>query len=55
LGPVKAEELFDEPEIIRFYEIVTDEELEIINKQARPKSNLATVQVNLLTVTVVNL
>ncbi|CAG5091515.1 Oidioi.mRNA.OKI2018_I69.PAR.g13091.t1.cds [Oikopleura dioica] len=44
LGPVKAEELWDEPEIIRFYEIITDEELEIINKQARPKSNLATVQ-----------
>ena len=44
-GPVKAEELWDEPEIIRFYEIITDEELEIINKQARPKSNLATVQV----------
>ncbi|CBY36968.1 unnamed protein product [Oikopleura dioica] len=44
LGPVKAEELWDEPEIIRFYEIITDEELDIINKQARPKSNLATVQ-----------
>lgn len=44
LGPIKTEQLWDEPEIVRFHEIITNEEMEIIKRLALPLANLATVQ-----------
>ena len=42
LGPIKAETLWNTPEVTRFYEIVTEKEVEAINSLGKAKSQLAT-------------
>lgn len=44
IGPIKAEMLWHEPEFIRFYDIISPKEVEIIDRLSKPISHYSTVQ-----------
>jgi len=44
IAPVKEEELFLDPRLVMFYDIVTDEEIKTIKEMATPRFKRATVQ-----------
>ncbi|NXU77019.1 P4HA1 hydroxylase, partial [Oreotrochilus melanogaster] len=43
LGPVKQEDEWDKPRIVRFLEIISDEEIETVKELAKPRLSRATV------------
>ncbi|KAJ6657751.1 hypothetical protein lerEdw1_001938, partial [Lerista edwardsae] len=43
LGPVKQEDEWDKPRIVRFIEIISDEEIETVKELAKPRLSRATV------------
>ncbi|XP_061491297.1 prolyl 4-hydroxylase subunit alpha-1 isoform X2 [Rhineura floridana] len=43
LGPVKQEDEWDRPRIVRFLEIISDEEIETVKELAKPRLSRATV------------
>ncbi|XP_077206551.1 prolyl 4-hydroxylase subunit alpha-1 isoform X4 [Paroedura picta] len=43
LGPVKQEDEWDSPRIVRFLEIISDEEIETVKELAKPRLSRATV------------
>ncbi|XP_053167364.1 prolyl 4-hydroxylase subunit alpha-1 isoform X1 [Hemicordylus capensis] len=43
LGPVKQEDEWDRPRIVRFVEIISDEEIETVKELAKPRLSRATV------------
>ncbi|XP_054839211.1 prolyl 4-hydroxylase subunit alpha-1 isoform X2 [Eublepharis macularius] len=43
LGPVKQEDEWDSPRIVRFHEIISDEEIETVKELAKPRLSRATV------------
>ncbi|XP_054839212.1 prolyl 4-hydroxylase subunit alpha-1 isoform X3 [Eublepharis macularius] len=43
LGPVKQEDEWDSPRIVRFHEIISDEEIETVKELAKPRLRRATI------------
>ena len=37
IGPIKQEEVFDKPQIWVYYDVITDNQIEILKKLAFPK------------------